>query len=491
MKLLQQVAVLGALGLAQDVAASVAGRMVGPSVTTGQVTASQGSMGNLYNPASGDLYRRSIDSDATVVGAVYLAAGLEYGDVDDLIALIDDLAERIEGDKDPDGDNGGDNGGDSGEDLNPPIWLPPDIDLNDPDVIAAIDNIKTQVSVAAALVGFVAAEGYSRVYIASELPVLINKEIWGGTLNFDLTVGTQGGAIGLAENIGFDQEVALEALEGVKSLTEDSPATEFDLSGGLILTIDPSNRDIRLRLENDSTLLTKAVRLYELDASYSRMWGEYESGQLYVGVKPKIMRLGMSNVATRIGDLTDADAFFDEILDRDFEYSTEATFDVGALWVAPNYHVGATIKNMYEGRFKFPEFDNPKIKSEEILALLESSRTYQLERQLKIEAGWNDNAKKWNANFSIDTNVAMDPVGNLNQWLSVSGSYKPSITWLPSVRFGHHQNLKGTRVKYAAVGATMFKYFEVDLGLSLDQVEISGNDLPRGLNLTFGFNYGF
>lgn len=463
----------------------------GPSLTLGKTSLPGAQVHALHNPASGAYMRATYTGKRQFLGGASLSAGVEYGDIDDLFALIDDLAKRIDKDEPS-------NGGPS-EPTEPPTeppnpggpgWLPPDFDINDPDVQAALERLKNELSVGAALVAFVGVEGYSRINSSLDFPLLINQDIWGGSLALRLSAHIQGGAIGIVDPFDFDEDQALAALEEIKSLTPESPETTFDLSAGLSLTVNPADQKLDIKWDNDSTLLTKGSRTYELAASYSRALAPSEKGQWYVGVTPRLLRIGMSNVAKRIGDLSDTEAFFNDIANRKLEYSYGLTADVGALWVGQHYRAGVTVKNLYPSKFEYPNLQYGKIDRPQVLDQLERSRDYQLDTQARLEGSWFNTGQQWQVNGTLDTNAAQDAMGDLNQWLSLSVQYKPSISWLPAIRAGHHRNLKGTRLNYGAVGATLFKYFDLDLGFTLDTVSIQGNDLPRGFNLNLGFTYG-
>ena len=71
--------------------------------------------------------------------------------------------------------------------------------------------------------------------------------------------------------------------------------------------------------------------------------------------------------------------------------------------------------------------------------------------------------------------------------VTASAGFAPDIWWLPGVRVGYRKNLVGTEVSYVSAGATLFKYFNLDVASSLDTVEIDGRTLPRGLMVNLGF----
>jgi hypothetical protein len=80
-----------------------------------------------------------------------------------------------------------------------------------------------------------------------------------------------------------------------------------------------------------------------------------------------------------------------------------------------------------------------------------------------------------------------DALGDRFQWLTLSGSFMTDSWWIPSARIGYRQNLAGTELGYVSVGATLFKYVNIDIASALDSVKIDGDTLPQGLMGSIGF----
>ncbi len=459
--------------------ASATSLNVGPGITSGSIYSGSGLVSDLHNPAAGALFRQQFRSTSHVRGAVSLGTQLEYGNVDDLFKLIDELSQRL---SDGDSDNPGE-GGDR-----PP---PPSIDPENPELDELIEYLKKEVTTLGAVIGFIAAEGYTTAELGLNAPLLIDRDIWGGTLAFDFSFSSSAAAVGIADEIHWDLAQAEAALDAVRELTPDSPKTTFDLSGGIYLTIDPATGKTSLRVENDSTLLTKAANVYELRLSYSRQMLDTAHGQLYVGVQPKLLRLGSSNVASRIGSITDSESLFRDIRDAEFRYDTQLGADFGVFWQAPQYRLGAMLRNLNELTFTYPAMNTEKIKEPGVLRRLESSRYFQLERQVQVEGSVHSEDQRWNLGLAVDVNPIMDPIGNLNQWVHLAGHYRPQKTWLPSLRAGAHHNISGTQLGYVSAGVTLFKYINIDLGSAVNTVSIEGQELPRSLSLSAGINFAF
>jgi hypothetical protein len=80
-----------------------------------------------------------------------------------------------------------------------------------------------------------------------------------------------------------------------------------------------------------------------------------------------------------------------------------------------------------------------------------------------------------------------EPMGDRFQWLTLSGGFTTDSWWIPSARIGYRQNLAGTELGYLSIGATLFKYMNIDIASALDTVEIDGQKLPQGLMGSIGF----
>ncbi len=95
--------------------------------------------------------------------------------------------------------------------------------------------------------------------------------------------------------------------------------------------------------------------------------------------------------------------------------------------------------------------------------------------------------RRWSFHLAGDANSAEDPVGDEFQWLTASVGYSTRNEWFPGFRLGYRQNLVGTEKTYASVGATLFKYVNLDIASSLDTTKIDGQTLPESLIASLGF----
>ena len=467
----------------------------GPNQTYGSVTQSQRISSGAHNPAApvASHYGRAgaVDRDSSVGSSAMLAvgAGIEYGSVNDLFGLIDRTSDSL--DSPSSGGSGGGSGNEGSPDATPLKDALETLISNNPDVDSAISAVVDKVATLSGSLLLIASKGYGKAFVTADAPISVNTQTLGGVVQFNASVAATSKVAGLADPISLDIDNLRSTLEAVTQLSASSGLTEFQLASNTILRVDPSTQEIDLEFNNDSLLITKAAKLEEYSIGYSRSVYEVDNGELYLGVKPKYLRAGLTRVGVRFGDITDSEALFDDIENAEFRYSERFSMDIGALWVSDHYQVGASVLNINEPRFTFPAIDVGNISNPEILRRVEEDATYEMSRQFKLEGGLFTKDRIWTLNAAIDANVAPDPMGDDYQWASVSGGYASESWWLPGVRTGLHHNLAGTQLSYLSAGVTLFKYLDVDLSTALETVEIDGKDLPRGLNLSIGLGLEF
>ncbi|TVZ41499.1 F plasmid transfer operon protein TraF [Alteromonadaceae bacterium 2753L.S.0a.02] len=453
----------------------------GKTQTLGAVSGDSSLVGTYHNPASG-IYAAKHTS-GTVRGELAYGVQLEYGDVQDLFDLVDELSGSLT-DEPSGGDGGnGDNGGDNGSDLGS-IG-----DIENPQLEELINRVADEASRIGAVLALVATEGYARGNLGAQLSVLINKNIAGGVLSFDYVASGTYGVVGVADEINFDADAALAALTDAYNLNITDEAQTFDITGGIFLTVDPATQRASVEFDNDSLLLTRGVRLQEFVLGYSRPAFESDAGTLSWGVAPKLIIAGLTDTAVRIGDITDSEKLFEDILDAEFKTDNGVGMNAGVFWDAGFYHLGASVQNLTETEFSFPNIDTSNYSNPEIIRRIEESRTRKLERQLRLEGGLGKNG--WNLNAAYDTQSAKDLLGFEYQWASISGGYHSKSWWIPGFRLGYHKNMAGSKLSYMAAGISLFKFFNLDFSLTNSSVTIDGDELPRGADLSFGFNYQF
>ena len=478
-----------ALGAVLTVAAN-AGPVYQPSganLTYGDVTHGQRVLSAAGNPAAAAADLGRGDEEATRGMVVSAVAGIEYGNIQELYNRLDEISRAFA--PSAPGDGGG-----PGQEPDPPddgISIGDIIDICCPDFREIIDNVKNEFETRLKILAILEFEAYGKAFTSVDVPVIIGREILDGAWTFGLNWSGESKLYGLTRPIDFIPEDALEDLISQYDLSPGDPATLFDIAGDVDIIIDPNIGDIRMRLDSDNLLITKSSKMTEIAAGYSREAWSTERGNLYLGVEAKYYALDLTRVGVRFGDITDSEELFESIKNSDFERDSNFGFDIGALWVGGNYQLGASLTNVNEPSFDYPDLDTTFYRDGTIIDFLSNDKTYMMERQLKLEGSWFSPARRWTANVGLDANAVVDPVGDDFQWATVSGGYQPDNRWLQSLRMGYRRNLAGTEKIYLSAGVTAFRYFNFDLATSLNTVSISGDKLPEGVILSLGFQFTF
>ena len=456
----------------------------GANLTFGDVTHGQRIQSASGNPAAAAA-DQARDTEKRTRGVVLsAAAGLEYGNVQNLFDFYDEVTGAYKpddpGDPPPPGQDPGDKPG-SGIDLGE-IW-----DSLDPDFQATIKAVGKEVATQTALLALIREEGYGKAWLSGTAPFILGGEHLGGAWTFGVNWSGTSKAFGIVEAIDFDEDAAIAALEGWwNQLPIDRPV-QFPISDEVLLAIDPVTDAVKFVIQNDSSMLSKGAQMTELNVGYSRHAWSNSAGSLFLGAEARLYFMRLSRLTVRFGDITNSEELFDYIFDHDFRNAERVGIDIGALWVGENYQLGAQLTNANEPQFNFPEVNLNPYKNDDIIGFLQGDQTYRMDRQLKLEASLFTSDRRWSAHLGLDADPATDPMGDRYQWLTLSAGFTTDSWWIPGARFGYRQNLAGTELSYLGIGLTAFKVVNFDISSALDTVSIDGTTLPQGLMFSIGF----
>ena len=456
----------------------------GANLTLGDVTHGKRILSASSNPAAAAADRARASGKPVRGTMISGAAGLEYGNMDNLFELYNELSQAY-APSDP--GTGGGPGQDPDDKPDDGINIGDILDELDPQIQEALDAIATEVARQTVLLLLIKEEGYAKAWLAADIPFVFDKQWLGGTWTMGVNWSGSSKAYGLTQPIDYDPEAAQLALEDwVNTQITDRPV-QLPISDDIVLTPRPGLNGVFFAVTNDSSLLSKSTQTTEFSFSYSREAMSAGSGNLFFGARANIYLKQLSRVSVRFGDITDSEELFEAIRDADFRSDEGAGIDLGLLWVADNYQLGAQVTNINEPDFRFPDVNTEPYNSEEAVRFLESDALYTLDRQLKLEASLFTDDRRWSAHLGYDWDPVTEPMGDRFQWLTLSGGFNTDSWWIPSVRIGYRQNLAGTELGYASIGATLFKYVNIDIASALDSVEIDGQTLPQGLMGSIGF----
>ena len=455
----------------------------GSNLTLGDVSHGGRIQSASSNPAAGAADTARYEGERIGGTVISGAAGLEYGNVQNLFDLYDQITNAYKPSA-------------PGIAVNPgqlPETKPGGIDLGqiwdnlDPDIQAAVNAVATEVATQVALLAVIKEEGYGKAWLAADAPFMIGNEYLGGTWTFGVGWSGSSKAFGVTQPIEFDQEIARQKLDDwLNTLPINRPAL-LPISDDIVLDINPAQNAVLFSLTNDSSIVTKATQTTEFNVAYSRRAGSNAAGSLFLGVEARLYSMQLSRLSVRFGDITDSQELFDAIRNSEFRRDEDFGVDVGALWIADNYQLGAQITNLNEPVFTFPDVDLEPYTSEVVVRFLQNDQRFEMDRQLKLEASIFTSDRRWSAHIGYDADPATDPMGDRFQWVTASAGFTTDSRWLPSARIGFRQNLAGTELKYVGIGVTAFKFVNFDISSALDTVTIDGTKLPRGLMTSIGF----
>lgn len=451
---------------------------------------SQKSLSNYGNPAVPALIIERDDPHVITGAMLNIGSDLEYGNFDDLFEKINELANEF---KPPSDGNSGDGSDGEGPDNDPDgdfiNWA--DLFEQHPNLEGKIGIVKGKVFQAAALLAIIGSEGYGKAEANVDGSFILSEDIFGGSLLLGFGVKGRSKALGIFEQPNFDIAQAKEQLAAIPNFQETDPIQALELSGGITLFYNPANNKTKLMINNDSLLLIKAMKISQISLNYSQKMLTNKYGDFYWGIKPTYYRVGLANVSARLGDINDSEALFDDIKNADFIYKNGFDFDLGLIWAAEHYQFGASLTNVIEKSFSFPELDRSSISSQTIISQLDHHKSVTLERQLRLEAGIYTKQRKWSLHAEVDANAITDNMKDDYQWLTFTGGYAVDSWWLPSARLGFSKNITGSQLSYVNAGVTVMKFLNIDIASTLDTVKIDGNELMRGLSIRLGVQFDY
>ena len=182
----------------------------GANLTYGDVTHGQRVQSASGNPAAAAAGRAREGEKRTRGTILSAAAGLEYGNVQNLFDFYDELTGAYEP-SDP--GTGGGPGQDPGDKPGGGIDLGDIWDSLDPDFQDTIASVAAEVARQAVLLAFIKEEGYGKAWIAADAPFLLGSEQFGGAWTCGVNWSGTSKASGVIQAFELDYYVARAVLE--------------------------------------------------------------------------------------------------------------------------------------------------------------------------------------------------------------------------------------------------------------------------------------
>jgi hypothetical protein len=339
----------------------------------------------------------------------------------------------------------------------------------------AVDSVDVTLNRFNSLLIDMGKEGYLKNTTGIYLPLFYRNEIFGGTLNLDLSYEVQAAARVLDDPLFFNQQNL-----------SFSTNTSIYLKSGLEKTL--------------SIAYSRALsKTYNPLASF---------GKIYTGARISLINLDLSKQVIWLEGINNSDIgdIVRDEYDRDLTANSDVSIDLGIVFDASEFSVGFTLTNINSPSFNYNEvgkncelkpastsessncnvakyfIDNKKsLKAKEVH---QKKMLGTIDATLKL-------SEKWRVMGSYDLAEYNDIVGFENQLFSLSTSYETSGFWIPSARLGYHSNLATRGLSSLSLGFTFFKFLTLDVAKSSEEVTIEDSRVPRYLSASLGFEEKF
>ncbi len=289
--------------------------------------------------------------------------------------------------------------------------------------------------------------------------------------------------------------------------------TDLHFGGSLRATVLDDEIDIisfnnTYAINTDAAVYVKSVGLVSFGIGYAGTLWEFDSASLHGGVKANINRFSLSKNIISLAGLEDGEDIGDAIED-DYEENANSSIgvgvDLGLELVGDFYHFGLAVTDVNEPEYDYGSLvsdcqnlsgislDNCLVAQNAIGAgRIRGNETYQATAQATLSGSYSvgeNNGLVFGA--SVDLNEKNDPIGDPYQWAHFSATSFFESALIPELRLGYSQNLAGSELSYFSVGLTLFKYADLDVAWSDEQVEIDDSKAPRSLFVSFSVQSRF
>lgn len=257
------------------------------------------------------------------------------------------------------------------------------------------------------------------------------------------------------------------------------------------------------QLQTNSAVYLKLGAVAEGSLGYSRPLFEFDNGTLYGGLRAKYYQVGLRKTLIGLEQMDDSEQAVEDEADKDVTAKTGVGVDLGLMWVAQNYRLGATFKNVNSPSFEYDMIGNDcenmaegPSKDSCFIARsfadeIDLEETYVMDAQVSVEASLYSDSKNWVLSVAADTSPVNDPVGNQIQWLTASAAYATPSFIIPGIRVGYRKNMAGSQLSAVTAGFTLFKFLHVDAAYGLESIVIDEEEAPRMLQANIGIDLLF
>lgn len=408
----------------------------GSNLVYGASSNNQSIMSSITNPAAAAADLGNEESQYRF-GLINIGGGYELGNFNDLFNTVDNTKTL----------------------LTTPITLTGTASTDLPIINNVINSVNTTTAA-------LQKDGNASIFFGGHIPftpLVVTKKGWGGSFVLDANAS---------------------AIANMTFIADQMPLLTSEPTGPTYTPV------------NDSTLLVKAAVVGELGLGYSRPVLSRDTGDLTAGVRAKYYQVKLARDAQLLINSTGAQSTLKA--SQTYTSNSGVGLDVGTLWTAKRYRLGAWINNINGPSFKFNDLTAADLTAKGYTAgtaiynQLAASETYKMKPQLEMEGAFYSESQNWVLNAGLDGNKVQDPVGRDFQWATLSAAYATNSWWIPGVRVGYRTNLAGSKLSYATGGLTMFKALSLDIAYGLKSItDNSGKSIPRSAMINLGLQMTF
>ncbi|MEX0730341.1 MAG: conjugal transfer protein TraF [Aquisalimonadaceae bacterium] len=400
-----------------------------------------------------------------------LGIGIEIGDSDDFVGRIDGLVDQLDA-------------------LSAMLETleAQGATADDDDINQLIVDLQALEAEGNATIADLTDRSYAKFSAAASAPLApltIRSDTLRGVISLNLDAYVEGRAAVSSAGDAFTF-----GLDGVTDYND----IIYDAGRGVFVN-DATGQEINPDANDEAGLAVQGGIVRRLSAGYARALSKRRSGTLHAGATLNFYRVTLARSGRLINQDGTADAAVDEF-DENQLTSSGMGVDLGLIWVAHRYSAGATLRNINEPSFDYPDVCGNG--SSEACAFYtfnpqaaRNGSSWTMERQLTLEASVYTQNRRWVAGLLMDANEAVDTTGDAYQWLAVSASYLPARAWIPSPRVGYRRNLTGEELNYVSAGATLFRAVHIDVSQALEKTTYDGYVSPRALQANLGVDLQF
>lgn len=295
-------------------------------------------------------------------------------------------------------------------------------------------------------------------------------------------------------------------LDGIAAELNLDPAIVDEIKNNPNYDGTSTDAEVETTVKTDSALDIKAAKVIKLAFGYDTDLSDWLNldtthGQLGAGARLNYynVELGRNFVSfqSEIDGDDDDDDFSDRLTDDFFDNTSKKSqigIDIGAMWKSTNYQAGATIYNLNEPKFQYPDLSR-FIADEDMQSLRalkqNAKETVKLGRHMVVEGSWFTENRKLALNGYYTIGRATNFVGDASRKMGVSAEFYPASSWIPAARVGYNKNLVGTKLSVINAGFTFFGVFNLDAAMSTQSSSFDGNSIPRYAAISLGFEERF